>query len=201
MMRGRHFLFALLIAATSVAQDDTVWRDSLQAYWDHIEAEYRDSVHSPLPKQYRADFTHLERFAPDPAYCVTATFTPKEGAAFPMKTTGTRTPAYRSIGTLTFKLNGAPYQLTVYQNIDLVKLPEYVNHLFVPFTDLTNGESTYGGGRYLDLEGPLSAEVELDFNRAYNPYCAYGGSYSCPIPPMENHLKVAVEAGVKAFAH
>ena len=87
-------------------------------------------------------------------------------------------------------------QLTAYRNIDLSRLEGYRNYLFVPFTDLTNGESTYGGGRYLDLEGPLGNAVELDFNRAYNPYCAYGGAYSCPIPPIENHLGVAVRAGV-----
>ena len=100
------------------------------------------------------------------------------------------------MGTLHFTLNGTDEQLTVFQNIDLSRLEDYRNYLFVPFTDLTNGEQTYGGGRYLDLEGPLGDTVELDFNRAYNPYCAYGGRYSCPIPPQENHLEVSVEAGV-----
>lgn len=69
----------------------------------------------------------------------------------------------------------------------------------MPFTDLTSGEESYGGGRYLDLDGPLGEEVELDLNRAYNPYCAYGGAYSCPIPPPENHLEVAVRAGVMKY--
>ncbi len=191
----------LLLALSSFAQGERVWRDSLQAYWDRIETEYRDTIHSPLPVQYRAGFKNLDRYPVDPNYRVAALFAPEVGAAFPMQTSGTRTPSYRSVGTLTFQLGGAQRTLTVYQNIDLVKLPDYVNHLFVPFTDLTNGDSTYGGGRYLDLEGPLAKEAELDFNRAYNPYCAYGGAYSCPIPPQENHLEVAVEAGVKAFAH
>ena len=87
------------------------------------------------------------------------------------------------------------------RNIDLSKKPGYANYLFVPITDLTNGEETYGGGRYIDLRGPLGKVVELDFNKAYNPYCAYGGKYSCPIPPIENHLGLRIEAGVKAFAH
>jgi uncharacterized protein (DUF1684 family) len=200
-MRWRLALLTLLLAGAARAQDERVWQDSLQAYWDRIETEYRDSIHSPLPKQYRAGFKNLDRYPPDPRYRVMARFTPEVGEAFPMKTSGTRTPAYRSIGVLTFRLGGKEQHLTVYQNIDLVKRTEYVNHLFVPFTDLTNGEATYGGGRYLDLEGPLGAEVELDLNRAYNPYCAYGGAYSCPIPPLENHLEVAVEAGVKAFPH
>ena len=200
-MRSPLLFLSLLLAGSIFAQGERAWRDSLQAYWDRIETEYRDTVHSPLPVQYRANFKNLERYAIDPAYRVTALFTPEVGAAFPMRTSGTRTPSYRSVGTLSFPLGGVQRTLTVYQNIDLVKLPDYVNHLFVPFTDLTNGEATYGGGRYLDLEGPLAKETELDFNRAYNPYCAYGGAYSCPIPPQENHLEVAVEAGVKAFAH
>jgi len=201
MMRLPLLLLAALLTGNGFAQSDGVWRDSLQAYWDRIDMEYRDPIHSPLPLEYRAGFKNLERYAPDHRFRVRARFTPKAGSAFPMRTSGTRTPPYRSMGTLSFVLNGAAEQLTVYQNVDLVMLADYANHLFVPFTDLTNGETTYAGGRYLDFEGPLVGEVELDFNRAYNPYCAYGGAYSCPIPPLENQLEVAVEAGVKAFAH
>lgn len=73
--------------------------------------------------------------------------------------------------------------------------------LFVPFTDLTNGHETYGGGRYLDVPMPASDadQVKLDFNRAYNPYCAYNNAFSCPMPPPENRLKVHISAGEKAF--
>jgi uncharacterized protein (DUF1684 family) len=78
---------------------------------------------------------------------------------------------------------------------------KYKNHIFVPFTDLTTGSESYGGGRYVDLELPFSDKVIIDFNRAYNPYCAYNHKYSCAIPPEENHLNVAIKAGVKAFAN
>lgn len=179
----------------------TVWRDSLQAYWDRINAEYRDPEHSPLLPADRAHFVELERFPPDSTYRVTATFKTRAGRIFGMRTTTDRLPQYQAVGVLHFKLLGKKERLTVYRNIDLSKRPGYANYLFVPFTDPTNGESTYGGGRYLDLQSPLPRQVELDFNRAYNPYCAYGGRYSCPIPPPENHLEMGVEAGVKAFAH
>ena len=118
-----------------------------------------------------------------------------------MRTTTDRTPTYQPIGTLEFRLAGKKQRLTVYRSPPLSAKPEYAHSLFVPFTDLTNGAATYGGGRYLDLTGPLGPTVDLDFNKAYNPYCAYGGKYSCPLPPVENHLQVPVTAGVKAFTH
>jgi len=191
----------LLATALRAQTPDPVWLDSLEAYWGRINAEYRDPAHSPLLPADREHFTTLERFAPDPRCRVTATFKAREGKAFAMRTSTDRLPTYQAVGQLRFVLNGRKLRLSVYRNPDLSARPEYADDLFVPFTDLTNGDSTYGGGRYLDLEGPLGNTVELDFNKAYNPYCAYGGKYSCPIPPAENHLPVAVEAGVKAFAH
>lgn len=194
----------LLFCATwlmALGQDETAWRDSLGAYWNRINEEFRDTAHTPLPAEHRAQFSELERFAPDARFRVKARYTAKRGEPFGMTTTTERRPQYEAIGVLRFRIAGRKERLTVYRNIDLIKKAGYEDYLFVPFTDLTNGESTYGGGRYLDLRAPLAAEVELDFNRAYNPYCAYGGRYSCPIPPAENHLGVRVEAGVKAFAH
>lgn len=187
---------ALAFGTAVAAQDDTSWSAALEVYWAGVDSAYRDTLHSPLPKEDRKDFTSLPRFAADPAYRISARFHPLLGEVFGMKTSTEREPKYRSVGTLHFDMAGATHRLIVYQNIDLSRLDDYRNYLFVPFTDLTNGESTYGGGRYLDLEGPLVGTVELDFNRAYNPYCAYGGHYSCPIPPAENHLGVAVRAGV-----
>jgi uncharacterized protein (DUF1684 family) len=82
-----------------------------------------------------------------------------------------------------------------------MKNPTYKNYLFVPFKDLSSGKETYGGGRYLDFETTAIKEdlVILDFNKAYNPYCAFSSGFSCPIPPKENHLNVRVEAGEKNF--
>jgi hypothetical protein len=201
-MRATALFSGLAMALAAAAQmPDAVWSDSLEAYWGRINAEYADSAQSPLLPKDLAHFTALERFSPNPAFRVQATFKARLGKEFKMRTSTDRTPTYRSVGTLSFTLGGKKRKLVVYQNPDLSAKPEYANYLFVPFTDLTNGESTYGGGRYLDLTGPLGAAVELDFNKAYNPYCAYGGRYSCPIPPAENHLPVAMEAGVKAFAH
>ena len=198
----RNLLAVAFVCAWTIGSGqsgDGAWRTELDAYWAHLDLEFKDSVQTPLPKAERAGFKGLERFPADPAYRVKARFEAKEGPVFGMLTNSDREPKYRSVGVLYFELEGRPQQLTVYQNIALSQLPDYVNYLFVPFTDLTNGETTYGGGRYIDLQGPLGAEVELDLNRAYNPYCAYGGNYSCPIPPQENHLEVPVMAGVRKF--
>ena len=201
-MTMRLLLGLVLLCASSgaIAQSgDKAWQAGLESYWAKIDSAYADTLHSPLPLEERKGFTALHRFPVDVAYRVKARFVALEGPVFGMKTTSDREPKYQSIGVLHFQLEGKEQQLTVFRNVDLSRLPDYVNYLFVPFTDLTNGEATYGGGRYLDLEGPLGAEVDLDFNRAYNPYCAYGGRYSCPIPPQENHLPVPVRAGVLKY--
>lgn len=194
-------IVALSIACSwmpTSAQIPTAWRDSLEAYWSRLDAEYADSATSPLKAEDRAHFTHLAHYAFDSTYCVRASFTPvMDAEPFAMKTTKTRTPMYKVFGTLRFALNGTERALNVYQSVP--PHPGYEDEVFVPFTDLTNGSETYGVGRYLDLHLPLDAITTLDFNRAYNPYCAYNDRYSCPVPPRENHLTTEVKAGVLKY--
>src|SRR5690606_27020815 len=116
--------------------------------------------------------------------------------SFQMPTTTDRKPYYVTYGKVYFSLKGKEYKLDLFQNLELSADPEYRNYLFAPFTDETNGRSTYGGGRYLDLRIPAAEVMIIDFNQAYNPYCAYNGKYSCPIPPEQNHLEVEITAGV-----
>ncbi|MBP6392356.1 MAG: DUF1684 domain-containing protein [Flavobacteriales bacterium] len=199
-MRAWLLAGCLVVPFAGWAQPDAAWPDSLAAYWSRMEAEFADSAHSPLLAEDRAIFEHLARFAPDPAFVVTARFKPSaKGRTFGMRTSTDRLPIYQDMGTLHFTLAGRKRTLHAYQNLDLLTKPGYEHYLFVPFTDLTNGTETYGGGRYLDLTGPLGPTVVLDFNRAYNPYCAYNHRYSCPIPPQENHLDLPVRAGVLRF--
>ena len=174
------------------------WRDSLNAYWAHLDAEYADSATSPLEAEDRAHFTHLARYPFDSTYCVQASFAKADTASpFAMKTTKTRTPMYKAHGSLRFTLNGEERTLTVYESVP--PHPGYEDEVFLPFTDLTNGSGTYGVGRYIDLRIPLDSTITLDFNRAYNPYCAYNDKYSCPVPPSGNHLTTEVRAGVLKF--
>ena len=169
-------------------------------YQEEMDQKFSNPEESPLDEKDRKEFTGLNFYPVDPDYIVKAEFvrTPAE-APFAMKTSTDRLPIYVKYGELYFKLEGKELKLNVYQNQELVEDPEYFDYLFLPFTDKTNGNSTYGGGRYLDLRIPDSKEVVLDFNKAYNPYCAYSGKYSCPVPPEENNLDVEIFAGVKSF--
>ena len=114
---------------------------------------------------------------------------------FEMPTTTARKPIYRKYATLYFThSDGQTYSLIAYQSQALLDKEEYENYLFVPFGDATNGSDTYGGGRYVEV---TRGEWILDFNKAYNPYCAYSGRYSCPKVPLENILSIPILAGTK----
>ncbi len=165
-----------------------------------LNAEFKNPETSPLFDRYRKDFVSLDFFPPDTNYIVKAKLirTP-EALPFLMPTTTGQKSEETVYGIVHFTLNGARHQLEVYRNMELMQQEKYRDYLFLPFTDRTNGEQTYTGGRYLDLSIPLTDTLILDFNRAYNPYCAYDKKYSCPIVPSVNALNTAVLAGVKAF--
>jgi len=116
-----------------------------------------------------------------------------------MKTSTKRLPEYVKYGELHFQIDGKKLKLNVYQNIELSKKPGHEDYLFLPFSDKTCGKGSYIGGRYIDMKIPKFDDVLLDFNTAYNPYCAYNHKYSCPIVPLENDLDIAITAGVKKF--
>ncbi len=164
------------------------------------DEEMRTGEKSPLPEEAKKDFTGLHYFAPDEKFKVIATLERFDNPFhFKMKTTTERLPEYATFGRISFQFNDTSYQLFVYQNIELMKKPGFEKYLFIPFNDLTNGESSYGGGRFLDAGIPDGDTLTLDFNKAYNPYCAYYSKYSCPIPPKENNLEIRVEAGEKKW--
>ncbi len=121
-----------------------------------------------------------------------------------MKTSGKKIPEkdFMRYGKIIFSINDTNLVLTVYRSKALQNNPQYGRYLFIPFTDATTGTETYGSGRYIDIMTTdiKNHTVEIDFNKAYNPYCAYSNDYNCPIPPRENNLQVAVKAGEKNFA-
>jgi uncharacterized protein (DUF1684 family) len=135
-------------------------------------------------------------------YLVTASFTKTNDVkGFVMKTSGAKTSKFFRYGLINFTIDKKPYHLTVYQSEDLQANPQYKNYLFIPFTDLTSGDESYGGGKYIDIttEDIKANKLLVDFNKAYNPYCAYTTGYNCPIPPRENYLAVAIKAGEMNF--
>lgn len=156
--------------------------------------------HGPLKAE---DTQYVSFFEADSSFLVKCVFkaTKKATKSFEIPTSAGTTKTYTKFGELYFKLNNKPYRLAVYRSIALMKNPLYKDYLFVPFKDQTNGKETYGGGRYLDLRmGEIGEKgIWLDFNKAYNPYCAFSEGYSCPIPPKENHLTTRIEAGEKCY--
>ena len=191
------FLFLLTQFAFSQQKFE---RDSVIQFQKNMNEHYADTAKSPLKKKDLAIFKELEFFPINEKYFVTAKFIrTKKEKPFEMKTTTSRKPVYVKYGELHFEIDGKPCQLNVYQNVEFSKIDEYKNSLFLPFTDYTSGVESYGGGRYIDLEIQKGKIWTVDFNQAYNPYCAYNEVYSCPIVPKENDLKVEIKAGVKAF--
>lgn len=165
--------------------------------------EFLDENGSPLEDEDRLNFITLNYFEVDKKYCVHAKVTWLEDAEVIFLPTSTGVDRkLKKAATLTFEIENSTHILTAfysYMNIgNNQKLLE--DRLFIPFSDASSAFETYGGGRYLDVEiNEKSDSLILDFNLAYNPYCAYNGKYSCPLPPKENDLKVAIQAGEKLF--
>jgi len=191
----------LLFLNSCIDSNEEYYKD-LTAYRKEINIMFSDSTTSPLPKEDLLHFKGLEFFPVDPAYSIEADFQITPGSeTFKMPMSKERIVWYRKYGVAKFTLKGKELSLAVYQNQDLVKKEGYEDYLFLPFKDLTNGVETYGGGRYIDLRIPDGDKILIDFNKAYNPYCAYNYKYSCPIPPDENHLQVEIKAGVLDYEH
>lgn len=160
-------------------------------------AELMDSTSGILNQDEIEHFQGVDYFDFDSTFQITAKFTKSKGKKFKMPTTTERMPVYRRYGYIDFMVGKDSVRLTVYQNIELKKSKKYRDYLFIPFRDGTSRNETYGGGRYLDIRIPESDSILIDFNLAYNPYCAYSYRYSCPVPPEENTISVKIIAGEK----
>lgn len=193
-------IFFVFIAFNGITQSDSsAWLNDVLTFQSELNKEFADSATSPLLPDDLKTFTHLDFFSINAEFRIEAKFirTPNE-KPFKMITSGTRRPEYVKYGEARFIYKGKYGKLSIYQNIQLSQKEGYEDYLFIPFRDLTSGKESYGAGRYLDLKIPQGDVIVIDFNKAYNPLCAYNHKYSCPIPPEENHLQIAVYAGVKA---
>ncbi len=184
--------------------------DDTQAYINALEEErrlkdayFKREPSSPVPAPQRRGFSGLRYFPPDPALRVVATVEPLAGGeVFLMRTSDNDEREYVRHALLRFTLEGRDYQLTAYRTPEADEDEPW----FVPFRDAQAGKETYGAGRYLEIAPPRGAGAEqepqrvvVDFNLAYNPYCAYSPYYSCPLPPAENTLPIAIRAGEMSY--
>lgn len=199
----RNYIALLVLLFLSVACAQTLTDvEKTERFQKSLNKEFADKATSPLPADALKKFKELDMYPINERFIIEAKLvvTPDE-KPFKMLTTTDRKPTYRKYGEIHFFLNGKELKLNVYQDLALTSKVEYKNHLFIPFTDLTSGVSTYGGGRYIDMEIPEGEVVILNFNLAYNPYCVYNPKYSCPIPPEENFLNTEIHAGVKDYKY
>lgn len=172
------------------------FQDEINLLRKEKDSFFRADPDSPIPPGERSKFKGLTYYPPDSAYKVSARLTRFERPEPVMVTMskGSR-QAYLRYGTFSFELRGKKLKLFVYKSAE----DPYAKSLFVPFSDATSGHDTYGAGRYLDLEEHGGDVYDLDFNVAYNPFCAYNDGYICPIPLSENKLPVEILAGERNY--
>ena len=173
---------------------------TVEKFQKELNIEYADAKTSPLTAEDLATFKSLDFYPITEKFFITAKFLRTESEKpFEMKTSTDRKPMYVKYGEAHFELDGKSFQLNIYRNIELSKREEYKDYLFLPFSDLTCGNESYIGGKYIDMKTPTTDTIVIDFNKAYNPLCAYNHKYSCPKVPLENDLKIEIKAGVKKF--
>jgi len=197
-------ILILIFFCTSLigsAQTNKEIRKEIKAYQFEENEDFGNKETSILDSLNFISFKKLKFYKIDLRYHVEAKLTRTPNAKpFLMKTSTDRLPEYVQFAIAEFVIDDKGYKLNIYKSTRPIEKPED-DYVFIPFTDLTSGDGSYGGGRYLELEVPEGDTMVIDFNLAFNPYCAYNHRYSCPIPPKENDLLIRIEAGVKDFGH
>jgi uncharacterized protein len=188
---------AALLLLSACSHAPVSYPDQIAAWHAEKDRFMHDSAESPVPADKRATFPPLSYFPIDPSYRIPASLQPvPSGPPVEMPTSTGQRRRMRRVGTLAFTLKGQPLSLGAFVEAD----QQDMNRLFVPFGDLTNGVETYQGGRYLELDRTPTGLYDLDFNRAFHPFCLFNSSYDCPYPPAESRLKVPIRAGEKLAA-
>jgi uncharacterized protein (DUF1684 family) len=189
------FLIACFVFVNFAFAQSKTYKDSIESYFKKYVKEHE--VVTGKDKEQISFFPVNEKYRINCKFERTINF-----PWFRMESSGPVKKNYRVYGIIHFTINDTSVALNIYQSQDLMVAQQYRDHLFIPFIDATSGEETYESGRYIDLQinDIKNDKVLIDFNKAYNPYCAYvSGNFNCPIPPAENRLVVAVRAGEKAF--
>jgi uncharacterized protein (DUF1684 family) len=190
-------LMLLFTCSRSLAQNH---KQRIEQYLDEYKKDFIENSNSPLGAK---DLKNLNFFPIDSTYSVMAKIEllPDE-AALKFPTSAGTIKKYIRYAKAKFNLKGKELTLTLFKSEIPSQNPKYKAFLFLPFTDETNAKATYGGGRYIDISSTDIKDglLEIDFNKAYNPYCAYSNGYQCPIPPEENDLAIEVKAGEKLYS-
>jgi uncharacterized protein (DUF1684 family) len=188
----RALIILLVATVPACSPRERPYAEEIGAWQADRDQYMRQSPDSPVPDGQRPTFPALRYFPINEEYRVPADLNAiTSNQVLEMPTSTGQLRKMRRVGTLAFTLKGQPATLTAF--VDATE--NDMRRLFVPFGDLTNGSETYQGGRYLDLDRTATGIYDLDFNRAYHPFCLYNSSYDCPVPPRENRLTMPIRAG------
>jgi len=188
---------ALLAACSSgpSAPDDSEYMEQLEVARTFKNQQFQEAADSPVPPERRDALLPLRYYQVDQSYSVPAALSlSAERPVFEMPTSSGALRRMQLVGVLEFSLLGEPRSLGAF----IPDGNQQITRLFVPFADLSTGSDTYDAGRYLDIDPTTTGYYTIDFNQAYNPYCAYNDTYECPFPPPSNRLDTAVRAGEMA---
>jgi len=188
---------AITLIYSFTGQDDSTYIDKIQKQREEKDHYMRTAADSPFAGKV-GDYTGLTYFPPDKKYKVTARLEPIENKKMvALSTSDGKTKRYMEYAYAKFKLDGKEHSLLI---LEIIDMGPYKGTLFLAFGDETSARETYGAGRYLDVKKTRGKNsITLDFNEAYNPYCAYNDNYSCPFPPQENLLSTPINAGEKNY--
>ena len=190
--RGVCFAVVLLLGLAGCTAREIPYEQEIANWRADKDRFMRESPESPVLQPERAAFPQLPYFPINLEYRVPASLAVARAEdILEMQTSTGQRRRMQRIGALEFTLKGQPLKLTAFAEATDTEL----RRLFVPFHDLTNGTDTYPGGRYLDLDRTATGVYDLDFNRAYHPFCLFNATYDCPVPPRENRLAMPVRAG------
>ena len=196
MKTKNFFLAAFFIGCFLPGKAQRAYTDSLFEY----QLKYKEGLQEII----QADTAYVKFYPVDPTYRVIATVEKLRGQPFfDLATSDGKPKKAVKYALVKFTLNGKAYSAYAYQLSSLLESAEYRDNFFIPFTDESSGVDSYGGGKYLDfVTSDITADNKLliDFNRSYNPYCAFRNGYSCPLPPKENDLPLAIHAGEMNFS-
>lgn len=187
--------FLVIFLMTQSSGNDEAYTKEIEEFWNDRVDFFKSSEASPFI-QKKEEFPGVSYFDPNSDFKVQGKLTRRsKRETLKLGNSDGTTTTYLKYAIVDFKIKGQPCQLLI------LKALGFGNQYLLAFGDATSGESTYGGGRYLDVAVGKSDLLELDFNKAYSPYCAYFDDFTCPLPPIENLLDVAIEAGEKNYEY
>ena len=193
-------IFLLFLIFSCAINKKSEYEVEMKKYRKNYKQEFLTENRSPL--KTKKELKYIDFFPVDSNFKVKAEYSMcKYIDTLDFKTSSGKIKQYFPFAVMQFKINNEKFELTTYTSLQLMHDEKYKDYLFIPFNDFTNGEETYGGGRYIDITKSEFKDgfVNLDFNKAYNPWCAFATGYNCPIPPSENYLNTSIKAGEKKY--